>query len=84
MILKNYDNLRVFKNITSHKILIYFRLITVENSKTIFLKKFWKLKDIARINGVPYNPQHQGAIEALNRIVQNLVNSSKTTKRKDI
>ena len=46
--------------------------------------KICKSKGIARIYGVSYNPQYQGAIEVLNRTIQNFLTSWKTTKRKNI
>ena len=69
--------LRAFKNASPRIIfLIDFRLITEESSKKI-LEKFCESKGIARIYGVPYNPQHQGSVEAFNRTVQNFLTSAK-------
>ena len=60
--------------------MIDFRLITEESSQTIFLKNC-QSKGIVWIHGVPYNPQHQGAVEALNRTVQNFLTSAKDHKK---
>ena len=43
--------------------------------------KLCKSKRIARIYGVPYNPQHQGVVKVFNRIVQNFLNLSKRQQK---
>ena len=49
-------------------------------SKNNLLEYFSESKGIAKIYGVPYNPQHQGAEEVSNRTVS--LPLQKTTKRK--
>ena len=45
---------------------------------------FINRKGIARINGIPYNPQSQGAVKVFNRTIQNLMNSAKEYKKEKV
>ena len=45
------------------------------------LKEFCKQKKIKQIFGTPYNPQHQGAVEAFNRTVQDFLTMAKDHQR---
>ena len=45
------------------------------------LEIFYESKEIARIYGVPYNPQHQWAVRVFNRTVQNFYILSKDHKK---
>ena len=45
------------------------------------LKEFCKQKKIKQIFGTPYNPQHQGAVEAFNRTFQDFLTMAKDHQR---
>ena len=49
--------------------------------KNDILEEICESKGIARIYGEHYNPQHQGAVEAFNRTVQNFLTSAKDRQK---
>ena len=70
--------LRAFKKcVTTHNIPDWLQTDNGREFKNNILEKICESKGIARIYGVPYNPQHQGAVEAFNRTVQNFLTSAK-------
>ena len=70
--------LRAFKKcVTTHNIPYWLQTDNGREFKNDILEKFCESKGIAWIYGVPYNPQHQGAVEAFNKTVQNFLTSAK-------
>ena len=70
--------LRAFKKcVTTHNIPDWLQTDNGREFKKNILEKFCESKGIARIYRVSYNPQHQGAVEAFNRTVQNFLTSAK-------
>ena len=62
--------LRAFKKcVTTHNIPDWIQTDNGREFKNDILEKFCESKCIARIYGVLYNPQHQGAVKAFNRTV---------------
>ena len=47
------------------------------------MNQFWLERNIQHIFGTPYNPQHQGAIEAFNRTVQDFLTLAKVHQKYD-
>ena len=70
--------LRAFKKwVTTNNILDWLQTDNGREFKNDILEKFCESKGIDRIYGVPYNPQHQGAVEAFNNTVQNFLTPTK-------
>ena len=62
-------------------LLYLFKLIMIHNLKFSVLTEFCKQKNIKQIFGTPYNPQHQGVVEAFNRTVQDFLTMVKDHQR---
>ena len=70
-----------FKFVTSQNIPYWFPTDNGREFKDDILEKFSESKGIARIYGVPYNSEHQGAVELSNRIVQNFLTLAKVHQK---
>ena len=68
------------KFVITHNIPEWHQTDKWRESKNIVLENICEFKAIARIYGVPYDPQHQVSEEVSNRIVS--LPQQKTTKRK--
>ena len=72
------------KLVTTHNVPLSLQTDNGTELKNSVLKEFCKQKKIKQIFGTPYNPQHQGAVEAFNRTVQDFIQWPKIIKEKSI
>ena len=66
--------MRAFKRwIRTHYIPTKLQTDNETEFKNKTMNQFWQENYIQQVYGVPYNPQHQGAVESFNRIVQDFL-----------
>ena len=79
--LKNKTSLTVLRTlrkwITTHNIPMILQTDNGTEFKNKIINRFCFEKNLQQIYGVPYNPLHQGAVEAFNRTVQNFLTLAK-------
>ena len=80
---KKAENILIaFKKwVTTHNVPLSLQTDNGTEFKNSVLKEFCKQKKIKQIFGTPYNPQHQGAVEAFNRTVQDFLTMAKDHQR---
>ena len=70
--------LRAFKKwITTHNTPMILQTDNGAEFKNKIISQFCSERNVQQIYGVPYNPQHQGAVEAFNRTVQDFLTLAK-------
>ena len=70
--------LRAFRKwITTHNAPMILQTNNRAKFKNKKINQFCFERNVQRIYGVPYNPQHQGAVEAFNRTVQDFLTHAK-------
>ena len=65
------------KCITTHNVLATLQTDNGTEFKNSITNQFWLERNIQHIFGTPYNPQHQGAVKAFNRTVQDFLTLAK-------
>ena len=65
------------KCITTHNVPTTLQTDNGTEFKNSIMNQFWFERHIQHILGTPYNPQHQGAVEAFNRTVQDFLTLAK-------
>ena len=70
--------LRAFKKwITTHNTQMILQTDNGAEFKNKIISQFCSERNVQQIYGVPHNPQHQGAVEAFNRTVQDFLTLAK-------
>ena len=65
------------KRITIHNTQMILQTDNGAEFKNRIINQFCSERNVQQIYGVPYNPQHQGAVEAFNRTVQDFLTLAK-------